>query len=133
MPFNGKIGDTLRLRDIGARHRYIILTNPNSNGNVVILNFTTAKYFEWLVTFTPKDDRDLFTRKCTPNYHDACLYPLSALFYVARQNPKDYIYCPENLTRRIVVWALQSKYISLEIIDELKKQYPDEYDKYFST
>ena len=60
MPFSGKIGDTLRLRDTGARHRCIILTNHNNDGNVVILNFTTAKHFEWSVTFSPRDNRKLF-------------------------------------------------------------------------
>ena len=79
MPFTGKIVDTLRLTDIGARHRYVILTEPNSDGNVVILNFTTSKHFEWLVTFRPIDNKKLFSVKCTPNFTDARIYPLKSL------------------------------------------------------
>ena len=57
MSFTGKIGDTLRLQDTGARHRYIILTKPNNNKNVVIVNFTTAKHHEWFLSFSPKDNK----------------------------------------------------------------------------
>lgn len=131
MPFTGKIGDTLRLRDIGARHRYIILTEQNNDGNVVILNFTTVKHFEWSVTFQPKDNKKLFTEKCTPNYHDARLYPLSKLVKAIGRKPREYEFCPENLTLRIVIGAFQSRHTSFEIINELKRQYPQEYDRYY--
>jgi len=132
MPFTGKIGDTLRLRDTGARHRYIILTEQNNDGNVVILNFTTASHLEWLETFTPKDNSDLFTKRCTPNYHDARLYPCSALSYVASQHPTEYVFCPEELRNRIIFGAFKSRHTPFEIIDELKKQYPNEYEKYYN-
>ena len=131
MPFTGKVGDTLRLRDTGARHRYIILTNPNNDGNVVILNFTTAKHFEWSVTFQPKDNKRLFTKKCTPNYHDALLFPLSALEKAVKRKSTEYEFCPESITLRIIVGAFQSRHTSLEIINELKRQYPQEYDRYY--
>ena len=132
MPFTGKAGDTLRLRDIGARHRYIILTKPNSDGDVVIANFTTAKHFEWLVTIRPSNNKELFTEKCTPNYHDACLYPLSALTKVAESHPKEYVFCPQNLTKRIINGALESRHTPIEVLEELKIQYPIEYEKYCS-
>ncbi len=131
MPFTGKIGDTLRLRDTGARHRYIILTNLNDDGNVVILNFTTTKHFGWSITFKPTDSNRLFTSKCTPNYHDASLYPLNALAKAIGSKPKEYEFCPENLTLRIIIGAFQSRHTPLEIIDELRKQYPDEYKNYY--
>ncbi len=130
MPFTGKAGDTLRFRDIGARHRYIILTKPNSDGTVVITNFTTAKHFEWLVTFKPSDNKKLFTEKCTLNYNNARLYPISALVKIIKRNPKEYRFCPENLTQRIVIGALQSRHTSIEVLEELKAQYPIEYEKY---
>lgn len=130
MPFTGKVGDTLRLRDIGTRHRYIILTKPNSDGNVVITNFTTAKHFEWLVTFRPRDNKELFTKKCTPNYNGARIYPLSALAKIVKRNPKNYVFCPEKLTQRIIIGALQSRYTPIEVLEELKAQYPIEYKKY---
>jgi len=132
MPFTGKVGDTLRLRDIRVRHRYIILTKPNREGNVVITNFTTAKHFEWMVTFSPRDNKKLFTKKCTPNYTDARPYPISALVEIIKRNPREYVFCPENLTRRIVIGALQSRHTSIEVLEELKAQYPIEYDKYCS-
>lgn len=130
MPFSGKVGDTLPLRDIGGGHRYVILTNPNSAGDVVIVNFTTAKHCEWNVTFTPRTNGKLFTEKCTPNYNDARLYPISVLGKIAKRNPKKYVFCPDNLIRRIIKGALQSKYRRGEILRELKAQYPTEYSKY---
>ena len=130
MPFTGKVGDTVRLHDIGGHHRYVILTKPNSDGNVVITNFTTSKHFEWLVTFRPKDNKGLFTEKCSPNYTDAVLYPLSALKEIVKRNPKQYVYCPENLTKKIVIGALQSQHTPIEILEELKNQYPEEYEQY---
>jgi len=131
MPFTGKVGDTLRLRDTGARHRYVILTKPNSDGKVVITNFTTAKHREWLVTFNPSDNKKLFTEKCTPNYNDALIYPLDSLAEAVKRNPKEYVFCPENLTKRIIIGALESKHTPLEIIEELKFQYPNEYKSYY--
>lgn len=130
MPFTGKVGDTLRLRDTGARHRYIILTKPNSDGNVVIANFTTARHFEWLVTFRPRDNRELFKEKSTVNYNDARFYPISALAKVVERNPKEYVFCPENLTKEIVIGAFQSRFTPIEILEELKGQYPNEYERY---
>lgn len=132
MPFTGKVGDTLRLRDIGARHRYIILTKPNNDGNVVIINFTTAKHFEWLVTFRPRDNRKLFTEKCTPNYTDARIYPISALTKIVKRNPREYVFCPENIIKRIIRGALESKHTRIEVLEELKVQYPIDYQKYCS-
>ena len=128
MPFSGKVGDTLLFDDIGARHRYIILTKPNTDGNVVIINFTTSQPFEWLVTFSPRDNKRLFTKKCTPNYIDARIYPLKSLLKIS---PKEYVFCPENITKRIVIGAFESRHTPLEIIDELRKQYPNEYDTYY--
>jgi hypothetical protein len=130
MPFTGKIGDTLRLRDIGARHRYIILTKPNSDGNVVIANFTTAKHFEWLVTFRPRDNKKLFKEKSTVNYNDACILPLEALTKRAKRKTKSYVFCPENLTKRIIIGALQSQHTPIGVLEELRIQYPNEYKRY---
>jgi len=123
MPFTGKVGDTLLLSDIGGRHRYVILTEPNANGDVVITNFTTASHFEWHVVFRPKDNRQLFTERCTPNYNDARLYPLSALLKIAENTHIDYVFCTHNHIKKIVAGALQSKHTPLEIADELKIQY----------
>lgn len=131
MPFTGKIGDTLYLSDIGGHHRYIILSKPNSDGNVVIANFTSARYWkEWLVTFTPRANKRLFDKKTTVNYADTRIIPISKLIKVAKRNPKQYEFCPENLTEKIVIGALQSQFTPIEILEELRIQYPNEYERH---
>lgn len=126
MPFTGKVGDTLFLGDTGGRHRYVILTEPNNDGNVVITNFTTASHFEWNVVFRPKDNRQLFTERCTPNYHDAQLYPISALLKIAGNTNIRYVFCTKDHIKKIVTGALQSNHTRLEILEELAVQYPEE-------
>ncbi|MCX6011551.1 MAG: hypothetical protein NT134_04780 [Chloroflexi bacterium] len=131
MPFTGKVGDTLYLGDIGGRHRYIIISKPNSDGNVIIANFTSATYWrEWVVTFTPKHSKRLFDRKTTVNYADARIKPVSKLVEEAKYRPEKYEFCPENLVKKIVIGALQSRFTQIEILEELKIQYPSEYEKY---
>jgi hypothetical protein len=126
MPFTGRIGDTLLLADIGGGHRYVILTKPNDNRRVVITNFSTAKHLDWQVVFRPKDDRQLFTERCTPNYHDAQLYPLNKLLKLAQRPHAAYQFCASNHIKRIVSGALQSNHTPLEILKELAAQYPEQ-------
>jgi len=131
MPFTGKIGDTLRLTDVGGHHRYVILTKPDINGNVVIANFTSAKYWkEWLVTFTQRDDKQLFDRKTTVNYADAHILPVNTLIDEAKRKPRDYEFCTENHVRRIVIGAFQSQHTPIGILEGLRIQYPNEYERY---
>ena len=131
MPFTGKVGDTLLLRDIGVRHRYVILTKPNSDGNVVVVNFTSASpRKECFVTFRPKDDKRLFNKKTTVNYTDARILPVKALIDKAKRNPRDYVFCSENHIKKIVIGALQSQFTPIEILEELGIQYPNEYKRY---
>lgn len=134
MPFNGKVGDTFHLTDTGGSHRYVILTKQNSDGNVVIVNFTSARYWkEWLVTFTPKDDRDLFVvPKTTVNYADAHIVPFRILIDRVEQKSKsDYKFCAENHVRKIVVGAFQSKLTPIEVLTELSIQYPNECRRHY--
>jgi hypothetical protein len=126
MPFTGKVGDTLFLHDIGGRHRYVILTEPNDDGNVVITNFTTASHFEWNVVFRPRDNKRLFTERCTPNYHDIKLYPHNALLKIAQSGVKDYAFCARHHVKKIIIGALQSNHPSFEVLKELATQYPEE-------
>jgi hypothetical protein len=49
---------------------------------------------------------------------------------IAKRKPREYVFCPEDITSRIIIGALQSKYTSLEILEELKGQYPVEYERY---
>jgi len=131
MPFIGKVGDTIFLDDTGDGHPYVILTKPNKDGNVAIVNFTGSKHFGWIVTFRPKDNPKLFTKKCSPNYLDARLYPLSALLKIAKKPHVKTAFCWENHVKQIIIGALQSQHISMEILSELAAQYPNEAAKYY--
>jgi hypothetical protein len=133
MPFTCKIGDTLRISDSGGRHHYVILTNSNSDGNVVVVNFTTARYWkEWIVDFTKKDNRKLFKKKTTVNYADARIISAKKLLAIAnRKSIDDYIYCAENIIKEIIIGAFQSQFTPIEIIEELSIQYPNEYKKHY--
>ena len=131
MSFSGKVGDTLRLADTGRGHRYVILTKPNSDGNVVVVNFTSASYLkEWLVTFRPKDNKRLFIKQTTVDYSFARIVPVEKLGVEAKCNPNDYVFCPENLAEKIVTGAFQSQFTRIEVLTELSVQYPDEYRRY---
>lgn len=133
MPFTGKVGDTFRLTDTGGRHRYVIITKPNSDGNVVIANFTSARYWkECLVTFRPRNDRDLFVQTTTVNYADARIVQVQRIIDSVKQKPKsDYKFCAENHVRKIVVGAFQSKLTPIQVLTELSIQYPNECKRHY--
>lgn len=131
MPFSGKPGDTLLLPDVGDGHWYIILTKPNSDGNVITVNFTTASHFPQIVVLRPKDNRKLFTENCWPNYIDADFYPVSELAEFAGRNPKRYHFCNENITKKIIIGAIQSKDTNQELLEELEIQYPSEFSQHY--
>lgn len=131
MPFSGKPGDTLFLDDTGDGHWYTILTKPNSDGNVVTVNFTTASHFPWLVVLRPKDNPKLFSERCTPNYIDARFRSVNKLAAIANRNPRQYRFCHGNDTKRIIIGAMQSQDTKQELLDELETQYPDIANKYF--
>lgn len=130
MPFSGKPGDTLFLDDTSLGHWYVLLTKPNSNGDVITINFTTAGHFPQIVVLRPRDNPKLFKENCWPNYIDARFRSVSKLAAIAGRNPKQYWFCDEIVTKKIIIGAIQSKYTSLEILEELKGQYPVEYERY---
>ncbi len=114
----------------------MILTNPNSDGNVVIANFTAAKYWkEWIVAFTKKDNRKLFRKKTTVNYADARIVPakelISLISIAKRKSIDDYNYCAENIIKKIITGAFQSQFTPIEVITELSVHYPNEYERYY--
>jgi hypothetical protein len=131
MPFSGKPGDTLFLDDAGDGHWYIILTKPNSDGDVVTVNFTTASHFSWLVVLRPRDNRRLFKENCTPNYIDARFRSVSRLATIAASNPKKYQFCDTNITMKIIIGAIQSQDIKQELLEELEIQYPREFSQHY--
>ncbi len=97
----------------------MILTEPNGDGDVVLTNWTTAGHQDWQVEFRPKDNPKLFTEKCTPNYHDIDFYPLSDLMDLP-----DYVFCPENLTEKVIIGAFWSQHTPIGVLEELAAQYP---------
>ncbi len=72
MPFNGKVGDSIFIDDLGGGHRYVILTKPNSNDEVVIVNFTAEAFGkDCTATFRPRDHSKLFSKPTVVNYPQA--------------------------------------------------------------
>jgi hypothetical protein len=130
MPFTCKVGDSFYLADSGGHHRYVIITKPNSDGNIVLVNFTSsADYKENLVIFRPKDSRKLFIKRTTVSYGDARFVNATRL---AKAKIDNYEFCDLNHIKRIVIGGMQSRHTPLEIIEELKTQYPKEYQDYCS-
>jgi hypothetical protein len=129
MPFTCKVGDSFCLTDYGGYHRYIILTKPNEDGKVVLANFTSfADDKECVVIFWPTDDAQLFKKATTISYANARIVISSKL---EEYKENDYKYCSSVLTQRAIIGAFQSLFTPLEIIQELKNQYPTEYKKYY--
>ena len=131
MPFSCKVGDSFYLPDTGGQHRYVIISKPNSNGKVVLVNFTSAAdYKENLVIFRPKDSPKLFIKRTTVSYGDALLADSGRL---KTMKIDKYKYCDLNHIKKIVIGGMQSKHTPLEIVEELKVQYPQEYHDFCSN
>ncbi len=78
MPFNGKVGDSILIGDLGGNHRYVILTKPNSNDEVVIVNFTADKFGkDPAATFRRRDHSKLFSKPTVANYPMAAMISIS--------------------------------------------------------
>jgi hypothetical protein len=127
MPFSGKVGDSFYLPDAGGGHRYVILTNPNSEGKVIIVNFTDVKNVHLLPVFTPRDDSHLFTKHSSVNYAFAQLVVRDRL--IANKVDR-WGFCNLSIIRKIIVGAFQSQHTPIYIIKELRVQYLEEYKKY---
>lgn len=129
MPGTCEIGDSFYITDYGDRHRYVIITKPNNDGKVVLVNFTSvAVHKECVVVFQPKDDAGLFKIPTTVAYTFAQLADISK---VTKYRDDGYQRCQPEHTQRIIEGAFQSQFIPLEITIELKEQYPTEYEKYY--
>jgi hypothetical protein len=134
MPFTGKVGDTLYLSDSGGSHRYVIITRPNDNNEVILVNFTSTKLWKDNSTiFRPRDDKHIFTVETSVRFSNAYLVSVDELIELSNSefNKRKYRYCSENNIARIVKGALQSDFTPYGIIEELKIRYPDEYERYY--
>jgi hypothetical protein len=132
MPFTGKVGDSLFIQDSGGGHRYVILTEPGDNDDVIVVNFTSASlYKDCTVTFKPRAYPRLFSKESAVNYPYTISLPLSTLKNEANKPDCDYRYCPEKMIK-LIIGAFQSQFTPLGIQTELKAQYPDIAEKYFN-
>jgi hypothetical protein len=122
MPFTCKVGDSFYLPDFSGRHRYVILTKPNDDGKVVLVNFTDSKNVDYNIIFNPKDDGRMFKKRTTVNFAYARFMPVSALMGT---NPPGWMVCQLNYIKKIVKGTIQSRHTPLEIITELVNQYPE--------
>ncbi len=127
MPFTCKIGDSFYLSDIHGRHRYVILTNPNNDGKVVLVNFTDSMNVDSPVIFNPKDDKILFSKRTGIHYAYARLFPVAKL---KESKIIGWEFCQLNHIKRIVIGAFQSQHAPIYILKELSSQYPEEHKKY---
>jgi hypothetical protein len=121
MPFTGKVGDSFKFPDAGGKHRYIIITTPNEDGNVVIINFTSDRSWkDTTTTFSPRDDKDIFSGHTVVNYNDARLVSLKHLLkvYKKSRNP-EYKFCNTRIMERIIDGALRTKFIPQNIQNEI--------------
>ena len=128
MPFACSVGDSFLKVDFGDRHRYIVITKPNKDSKVVLVNFTKATpYKECVVTFEPKENEELFREATTVPYDYADLFSVSK---VNKWGNNDYKRCGAYIVDKIVKGAFLSEFPSQDVLDELKEQYPVEYEKY---
>jgi hypothetical protein len=132
MPFSGKVGDSIFIDDLGGGHRYVILTNPNRNDEVVIANFTTEKFGkDCTTTFRRRDYPRLFSKPTIVNYPGAYPISISRFRSEAAKPDSQYIHCPADIVKRILIGAFQSEHTPTGIKAELKVQYPDIAKKYY--
>ena len=124
----------MHLPDIWGGHRYVVLTKPNNDGKVVIVNFTSVR--DWKdcpVIFRPKDNKSLFGHLTTISCSDATIVSVASLVNEAQDNPKDYLFCSPRNTQKAIIGTLESQLTPMEILDELGTQYPTEYAKYVAA
>ena len=127
MPFTCKVGDSFYLPDTGGRHRYVILTKPNSDNKVVLVNFTDSRNIESPIIFNPKDDKRLFTKRTGVNYAKARLIQIKVLMESVIDG---WEFCQLNHINKIVIGAFQSHHTPIYILKELSTQYPEEHKQY---
>lgn len=139
MPFDCKVGDIAFCYDggYGGRgHWYIVLTNSNINGYVVRANFTKSRgQVDGGRVFTPKDDSYIFEFSTVVPYRFAKVYPCDAFRDEANRADvlNKYKHCPQGIMRQIIEDAFKSLYTEGDVLDELKAEYPEEYNLYYEA
>jgi hypothetical protein len=134
MSFDCKVGDTVFIDDDGGGHRYVVLTNPNRDDCVVIVNFTSATgRINDGKMFTSSDNKRLFENPTVVPYKRAKIYPCNSLRAEVNRRDvvSDYKLCPPSIMAQIIKDAFKSQYTEGDVIEELKTQYPKEYNLYY--
>jgi len=121
MPFSCKIGDSFYLPDDNGRHRWVIITKPNSDGNIVIVNFTDADNVGCSIIFRP-GEHNPFTLRTTIFCGKATLVLESK---VKPLRVKDYFFFSERQVERIVKHLIGCSHTLPDILAELETQYPN--------
>ena len=134
MPFDCKVGDIIFISDSGGGHRYVVLTNPNKDGCLVIVNFTSAtgRTRDGKI-FTSSDDRNLFEWPTVVPYKRARLYSVTSLRDEVNRRDvvSDYKLCPPSVMAQIIKDAFKSQHTKSNVIEELGAHYPKEYEQYY--
>jgi len=134
MPFDGKVGDSILIDDSGGGHRYVILTKPDSNDEVVIVNFTTDRFGkDSAVIFGRRHHSKLFSKRTGVNYPYAYKIDIGKFKSEAAKSDCRYRYCPADVINRIILGAFQSNFTPTGIQAELETQYPDIAKEYYKT
>lgn len=136
MSFGCKVGDTIFMLDSGGGHRYVVLTNPNEDGCVVVANFTsaTSRISDGKI-FTRNDDRNLFECPTIVHYRRVRILSVNKLKREAKRNDivSDYKLCSPNIMEQIIKDAFKSQFIKGNVIKELRAHYPKEYEQYYEN
>lgn len=122
MPFTCKVGDSFKRPDSNGGHRWVILTRANQSGCIVIVNFTDARNNTCPYVFTPRDHKVFSLKQTTLCCSKATIVSESKLKLLS---PRDYEYFDERLVAKIAKAVIENIYTPLEVVAELKTQYPD--------
>ena len=134
MSFGCKVGDSVCLPDDGGGHRYVVLTNPNKDDGVVIVNFTSAPnpMCDGKL-FTRSDDEYLFEWPTFVHYRRARIISVTELREKEGRTDvvSDYRRCSKSIMAQIIRDAFRSQFTEGDIVEELKTHCPKEYEQYY--
>ncbi len=134
MPLRCQPGDTVFLNDDGGGHRWVVITKPNKDGCVVMVNFTDAASCpDRTVLFTRRSDKNIFDKPTRVHYIYAEIIKTDIL--IKRANSKgivsDYKPCKETILSEIIDGAFKSDFTTYEILEELGIHYPEKFNHYY--
>lgn len=134
MPFTGKVGDTFwRTDSSGFEHRWVILTNENTNGEIAVINFTDAKSSPLRPRlFTQKRYKDQFSKDTTIRIDFADLIKMSQIqLALANGFYREGNFCRLDIVNEIVDAIFESENVKIKVGRELKSQYEERYKNYY--